>query len=217
MATITIFGASGRIGTAVAREAADRGHVVVAAQRRIPDPRPTQHPDITYFRAFIDDPASVAAAVSGSDVVINAVSGLGHENPRISVDCLEPLIEGMLASGVRRLIQIGTAGTLHVAPGIMRMDSDDFPQVLSHEAQAHKELQVKLRSLAPDLISWTYCSPPALIDAGERTGSVILGLDDLLFNSRGESFISNEDYAMVLIDELEQPRFHRTRFTAVSR
>lgn len=213
---IAVFGASGRIGLAVVKEALERGHRVVAAQRSQPGGG-IEHPSLEVRTAFVDRVDSVRETVAGCDAVVNAVSGLGWENTRISAECVEPLVDGMLAAGCRRLVWIGTAGTLHVAPGVMRMDSADFPSVLLDEARAHREVQRQLRGLAPGQISWSYFSPPALIEPGERTGSVILGLDDLLFNSAGRSVISNEDYAMALVDELERPRFIGTRFTAVSR
>lgn len=213
---VVVFGGNGRIGGAIVCEALDRGHQVVSAQRS-PIGEPIEHPALTYTTAFVDRVASVRQTVAGCDAVVNAVSGLGWDNPSIISDCLEPLVEGMLASGCHRLVWVGTAGTLHVAPGLMRMDARDFPAELLGEARAHRDVQRKLRGLPHDSVSWTYFSPPARIDAGERTGSVILGLDDLLFNQAGQSFISNEDYAMALVDELERPRFVRTRFTAVSR
>jgi putative NADH-flavin reductase len=212
---IAVFGASGRIGSAVVREAHARGHAVVAAQRS--ERRGDIPSAVPVHVAHIDDRESVAETLVHCDAVVHAVSGLGHADPRISADCIEPLVEGMTRAGCRRLVVVGTAGTLRVAPGLARMDAPGFPPRLLDEARAHVEIQAKLRALPPDLIAWSYFSPPGLIDAGTRGGSVILGLDDLLFNEAGESFISNEDYAMALIDEIERPRFVRTRFTAVGR
>lgn len=213
---IVVFGATGRIGRAVVREAMTRRHEVVAVKRaRSRAPKPA--PGLSVAEAYIDDPVSVAEVTHGADAVVNAVSGLGYENPRISIECGEPLLAGMNRAGCRRLLVVGTAGTLQIAPDIMRMDTPNFPEELRGEAEAHREVQVFLRSLPADSVAWTYFSPPALIDDGERSGSVIIGLEDLLFNEQGESFISNQDYAMVAIDELECPRFVRMRFTAVSR
>jgi putative NADH-flavin reductase len=212
---IAIFGASGRIGGAVAREAVARGHDVVAISRHTGERTPADR--LQWRSARVDHADEVAAAVQDCDVVVNAVSGLGHDDIRISVDCLEPLVQGMRSASCRRLIVVGTAGTLRVAGGLLRMDADGFPPFLRDEANAHRDLQAKLRAMSVDEVSWTYFSPPALIDDGERTGEVILGLDDLLYGSAGRSFISNDDYAMALIDEAEQPRFVRMRFTAVGR
>lgn len=65
-------------------------------------------------------------------------------------------------------------------------------------------------------IDWTFFSPSALIAPGKRTGQYQLGTDQLLTNEQGESFISIADYAVALLDEVEDPHFIRQRFTAVS-
>jgi putative NADH-flavin reductase len=148
--------------------------------------------------------------------VIDSVGGLGHENPRISIECARPLTEGMSRAGVRRLLVVGTAGTLEVAPGEMRMLQPDFPEILRGEARAQLELQSFLRDEAASDLIWTYFSPSALIEPGERTERITLGSDQLLRNADGDSYISNEDFAVAAIDELERPRHVRRRFTAVS-
>jgi putative NADH-flavin reductase len=212
---IVIFGASGKIGSSIVDEALRRGHQVVAAVR---DPSRVlqSDPRLDVAEARIDDRESVEAVVRGADAVVDSVGGLGHENTRISIECMEPLTQGMRNAGVRRLLVVGTAGTLEVEPGRRRMDMPDFPPVLAGEAQAQLEIQEFLAALPPDDLDWTYFSPPALIEAGERSGKVELGLDSLPVNAAGRSYISNEDYAMATIDELEEPRHTHRRFTAVS-
>jgi len=212
---IVVFGASGKIGRVIVDEALDRGHVVTAAVRS-PEKVTREHERLRVVRAQIDDAESVRAAVAGHNAVIDSVGGLGHENPRISIECAGPLTGGMRRAGVRRLLVVGTAGTLEVAHGQMRMAQADFPESLKGEAQAQLELQMFLRELPPDDLEWTYFSPPALIEAGERTGRITLGSDQLLRNGSGDSYISNEDYALAAIDELERPRHVRERVTAVS-
>lgn len=212
---IAVFGANGAIGRVIVDEALTRGHQVTAAVRS-PDKVDASHADLDVVKAFIDDQASVESAVSGHDAVVDCVGGLNHENTRISIECMEPLTAGLRNAGVRRLLVVGTAGTLEVAPGRMRKDEPDFPEFLAGEAQAQVEVQQFLRALPEDDLEWTYFSPPALIEAGERSGKVELGLDELPKNAAGKSYISNEDFAMATIDELENPRHLRRRFTAVS-
>jgi putative NADH-flavin reductase len=212
---IAVFGASGVIGQVIVQEALDRGHEVVAAVRS-PEKVAQRHPSLAVVQAFVDDADSVEAAVRGVDAVIDSVGGLGHENTRISIELMPHLVEGMRRAGVRRLLVIGTAGTLEVEPGLMRKDQPDFPDFLKTEAQAQVEVQRFLKGLPADVVEWTYFSPPALIEAGERTGRITLGLDTLIYNAEGKSYISNEDFAIATIDELEQPQHIRRRFTAVS-
>lgn len=212
---IVVFGANGKIGSVVVEEALSRGHAVTAAVRS-PGKVTARHPSLRIVRAQIDDVASVQTTVAGHDAVIDSVGGLGHENTRISIECARPLIEGMKRAGVRRLLIVGTAGTLEVSPGQMRMYQPGFPETLKGEAQAQLELQQFLRRLPPDDVEWTYFSPPALIEPGRRTGKITLGSDELLYNVCGESYISSENYAVAAIDELERPRYIRRRFTAVS-
>jgi putative NADH-flavin reductase len=212
---IVVFGANGRIGSVIVDEALSRGHSVTAAVRS-PDRVEQRHPNLQVIRALIDDADSVAAAVKGHDAAVDSIGGLGHDNPRISIECMQPLTEGMKRGGVRRLLVVGTAGTLEVEPGLMRKDQPNFPDVLKGEAAAQVEVQRYLKALSEDELDWTYFSPPALIEAGERTGKLTLGLDRLLYNSNGESYISNEDFAVATVDELENPRHLRRRFTAVS-
>jgi putative NADH-flavin reductase len=212
---IVVFGAGGQIGRVIVEEALNRGHAVTAAARS-PEKVTQQHANLRVVAAQVDDADSVEAAVQAHDAVVDSVGGLGHENTRISIECMEPLTQGMKRAGVRRLLVVGTAGTLEVEPGLMRMDQPDFPEFLKAEAAAQLEVQRFLKALPPHALDWTYFSPPALIEAGERTGKLRFGLDRLLYNSAGESYVSNEDFAIATLDELERPQHIGRRFTAVS-
>lgn len=215
---IVVFGARGQIGREVVLEALDRGHSVRSVHRRAPlDPVSNQpSPAEVVIEGHVDDADSVRESVQGADAVVNAVNGLGHDNPRISSECVAPLLDGMAQAGLRHLVVVGTAGTLTV-PGGRRMDQQDFPARLRGEAEAHAEALAVLRAQDPATLDWTYFSPPAVIEDGQRTADVILGLDELMTNEDGASYISRQDYAAALIDELESPRYLHTRFTAVSR
>jgi putative NADH-flavin reductase len=212
---LVVFGANGRIGSAIVAEALERGHTVTAAVRS-PETVIPRDPGLRVVKASIDDAESVERAVRGHDAVVNSVGGLGHDNPRISIECAQPLVDGMRRAGVNRLLIVGTAGTLEVSPGMLRKDSPGFPELLKGEAQAQAELLDFFRALPEGTLEWTYFSPPALIEPGERTGRYRLGLDQLLVDDEGNSFISNEDYAVATLDELERPRHTGRRFTAIS-
>jgi putative NADH-flavin reductase len=212
---IAVFGANGIIGSVIVAEALERGHEVTAAVRA-PEKVVQHHPRLQVVQAQINDVDSVERAVRRHDAVVDSVGGLGHENTRISIESMKPLTDGMRRAGVQRLLVVGTAGTLELEPGAMRKDQPDFPEQLKVEAAAQAEVLGFLKALPADDLEWTYFSPPALIEPGDRTGKVTLGLDALPYNSQGKSYISNEDFALATLDELESPKHIRRRFTAVS-
>jgi hypothetical protein len=103
---------------------------------------------------------------------------------------------------------------LFVAPGVTLLDSGRLPEQWLAIAKAHSDLLKLIRTtdLAADL-DWTYLSPAAFIQPGERTGEFRLGKDDLVVDEQGQSRISAEDYAIAMVDELDRPQQVRERFT----
>ena len=154
-------------------------------------------------------PASPRLA-KGADAAISAYSPPQSE-PGMIVDAVRSLVTGLAEAGVRRLIVVGGAGSLEVAPGVQLVDAPSFPSAWKGIALAHRDVLPVLKGVDLD---WTYFSPAALIEPGQRTGKFRLGGTRLVANDRGESKISAEDYAMALVDELEQPRHVRQQFTA---
>ncbi len=129
------------------------------------------------------------------------------------VDAARAQIAGLKAAGVKRLIVVGGAGSLEVAPGVQVVDTPEFPAAWKGIALAHRDALEVYRKEGGEL-EWTYFSPPALIEPGERTGKFRVGSDQLLVDGTGQSQISAEDYAIALLDEVETPRHVRKRFTA---
>ena len=210
---IALLGASGRIGQRITLEALVRGHEVKAMVRN-PERFPIAHPRLTVARVDIFDPASVAEAIADSDVVMNATGAGGSDPHTFFVNSTKAVIEGVKrAGGNKRLIVVGGAGSLEVAPGVQLVDTPGFPNAARPISQAQRE---SLDILRASDIAWTFFSPSEHIAPGRRTGKYRLGTDHLLTNDEGESFISMEDYAVALLDEIERPRFIRQRFTAVS-
>jgi hypothetical protein len=121
------------------------------------------------------------------------------------------LVAGLTKAGVRRLIVVGGAASLEVAPGVQLVDTPEFPAAWMAIAIAHRDTLPVLKLADLD---WSYFSPAALIEPGIRTGKFRLGGTRLVANDRGESKISVEDYAVALVDELEKPRHLRQQFTA---
>lgn len=205
---IVVFGASGKIGSAIVEEALKRKHEVTAAVRR-PEAFSISHERLHVVQADLLEPASVTAAVRGHEEVISAFGpAAGHENDLLRA--ADSLLEGMRDAGLERLIVVGGAGSLKTESGEWLMDTADFPEDFRQLASAHAHAYEIYRGSALD---YTYISPPAAIIAGRRTGQFRIGLDRLIVDENGRSSISVQDFAVAVIDELEEGNFSRTRFT----
>lgn len=162
---IVVFGASGRIGSAIVEEALKRKHVVTAAVRK-PEAYTLRHERLQVIAADLLDPASVAAAVRGHEEVISAFGpAAGHENDLLQA--ADSLLEGMREAGLGRLMVVGGAGSLKTESGEWLMDTADFPEAFRPLALAHAHAYEIYRGSALD---YTYISPPAAIITGRRTG-----------------------------------------------
>jgi putative NADH-flavin reductase len=202
---IALFGATGMIGSRIAAEAASRGHLVTALARdaaRVP----AGVANLKAAQTDLLDAASVAAAARGHDVVASAYAP-PHDNPRVVATATRALVEGVRAAGLKRLVVVGGAGSLEVAPGKQLVDTEGFPDVYKAVALAHRDALAFYRTVSD--LDWTFFSPAALIAPGERTGTFRTGTDTLLVDAEGNSRISAEDYAVAFVDELEQGRFIR--------
>ena len=205
---IVMFGATGTIGSRILDELVSRGHSVTAVIR---DPsKLVRHENVIGTAGDIFDPASVKDAVEGADVVLSAY-GPGPENPDALVKATGSLLKGVEAAGVKRLIAVGGAGSLEVAPGMQLADTPQLPEEWKGIALAHRDA-LELIKASP--LDWTSVSPAAYIHPGKRTGKFRLGLDQLIVDEKGNSEISTEDFAIALADEVENPRHIRQRFTA---
>jgi uncharacterized protein len=202
---IALFGATGMIGSRIAAEAARRGHQVTALVR---DPArvPAGVANLQAVQADVLDVASVAAAARGHDVVASAYAP-PHDEVGVVTQATRALVEGVRAAGLKRLVAVGGAGSLEVAPGKQLVDSEGFPDAYKAVALAHRDALAYYRTV--DDLDWTFFAPAALIAPGERTGTFRTGADTLIADADGNSRISAEDYAIAFVDELEQGRFIR--------
>jgi uncharacterized protein len=212
---IAVIGASGWLGGSIAREAVGRGHSVTAVGRSA-----TRLDDIegaTAVVADLDDPDSIVRAVQGSDVVVSSVTDRTTDDRSRIPDTARALLEILPRAGVHRVAFVGGGGSLEVEPGRRVVDAPGFPAQYKAEALAQAEALDLLRA-TPDPIEWTYISPPPhLLEPGPRTGRyAVRGGDSPVVNADGESRITSGDLASALVDELEQNRFPRQRFTAGS-
>jgi len=209
---IALFGATGMIGQRVLAEAVSRGHQVTAVARDITKVKATG-PNVRAVKADILDPNSVAGVVAGHDAVVSAFSPVGDQGLDSLVKSVRSLIAGLKQAGVKRLVAVGGAGSLEVAPGVQLVTVPQFPEAYKAIALAHGDALNVFRKEAGGL-DWTSFSPAAVIAPGQRTGQFRLGEDKLVADAKGDSLISAEDYAVALVDELEHPKHIGKRFTA---
>ena len=217
MKDFILIGASGFVGSAILEEALNRGHKVTALVRN-PEKIQVKNENLTVLAVDATDVEALSKVVAGKDAVISAYNP-GWGNPRLYEEILEnypKIIEGVKKAGVQRLLVVGGAGVLYVQPGMRLMDSGTLPAELMPAVKGEGELFLNVLSKDND-IDWVYFAPPANLGnmgKGIRTGKYRLGTDTLLVDEKGDSFISVEDYAVAMIDELEQEAHHKALFTA---
>ena len=212
---IVLFGATGNVGQRVVPEALRRGHEVIGVVR---DPAAVQSPDprIQLVRGDATQPDSIAAVARGADAVVSAISP--RPNPRglaapSLVDNARALVSGLPRGGVSRVLVVGGAGSLEVAPGAQLVDQDGFPDLYRPEAldgRAALEIWRAQGTIAE--LAWTFLSPAVEIGPGQRTGRYRKTLDTVLWDAAGKSFITFEDFAVAILDELEKPEHVGRRF-----
>lgn len=213
MKKIVLIGASGFVGSALLNEALNRGIEVIAVVRN-PGSIQIKNPNLTVVAADVSDADALAQIASGADAVISAYNP-GWQNPNIYEDTLKvypQILEGVKKSGVKRLLIVGGAGTLFVAPGVRLMDTGVLPAEIMGGVKSLGEFY--LNTLTSEKgVDWVFFSPAGMLEPGERTAVYRLGKDDLIVNEKGESKISVQDYAKAMLDEFEHPQHHQERFT----
>ncbi|MBP2079037.1 NAD(P)-dependent oxidoreductase [Oceanobacillus polygoni] len=207
---IGIIGASGKAGSLILQEAINRGHEVTAIVR---DAAKITDKKVTVMEKSIFDLTS--EDINQFEVVVNAFGApLGEEQAH--VDAGHALIEALKGTETRAII-VGGAGSLYVDENktVRVIDTPDFPDMFKPTATGQGRNLTELQETAD--IRWTFISPSAIFDPeGKRTGSYQKGKDNLLVNSKGESYISYADYAIAVLDEIENPQHRNERFTVVS-
>jgi uncharacterized protein len=212
---MVLYGATGRAGSRILTELLGRGHEVVAVVRTLDKLAPND--GLTVQQGDLSSVEAIAEAIGGAQAVVSA-----YGPPADKTDQLLDVTKREIAAVQQvsqqasspehapRLIVVGGASSLEVAPGVTLESAKDFPAALKPIAQAHEKALELLRASSVD---WTYLSPSAFFEPGQRTGKFRLGQDQLLTAPDGKSWVSMEDYAIALADELEQPQHRRQRFT----
>ncbi len=206
---IFLFGVTGNAGQAILQEALSRGHSVTAAARQTGFFHPVGKTNVVTADAL--DAASLKDVIKGHDAVIVAISGRKSGHGTVGTVATNLLV-AMPAAGVSRLLWVGGAGTLEVAPGVRLVDTPQFPAAYKEEALGQGVALQTLRD-SNTAINWTYVSPPAIIGVGARTGTYRTGGDQLLLDGQGNSTISWIDYAAAIVDELEKNAHPKARIT----
>jgi putative NADH-flavin reductase len=212
---IAVIGAGGRVGRRTVQEALSRGHEVKALVRH-PSAFDLTGDRLTVSEADATDPTQVADGVRGTDAVISAVGPAWQSgDPAVVPQTARSLLAALPRAGVRRLIFVGGAASLEVAPGVRLMDTPQFPDDYKPIGVAHAEALDVFRASDAD-VDWAFVSPPPMLEPGERTGKYRVGGDQLLTGANGQPYISMEDYAIALVDEAENGSHKLVRFTVAN-
>lgn len=198
---IALIGATGMVGSRIRDEALRRGHMVTGIARHagtIP-----RHKNLTILEINAENTPKLTETIKGHDVVILAVK-------YDKIDGRQ-LLEAIRKAGLKRVAIVGGAGSLETAPGKLLLEDPAMPATAIPQAKASAEI-LRILRLSKDL-DWTYISPSAYFFDGEAQGKVRFGRDQLLKDKEGRSSISTGDYAVAMLDEIENPKHLKERIT----
>lgn len=208
---IALFGATGHIGHAILVEALARGHEVTAVVRD-PARLDLRHDRLKVVTGDVTQPETWQDAVRGSTAAVASLSARRDGNPNTPPANARTLLDRLPELGVQRFAWVGGAGSLETAPGVRVIDDPNFPAAWKPEAEAQSQALDVFRASTAS-IDWTYISPAALIEDGERSGHYRIGGDQLVTDAAGVSRISVADYAVALLDRIEKGDAPRRRIT----
>jgi uncharacterized protein len=214
---IAILGGTGFAGGFVLTEALNRPELDVTAIVRNPV-AVVRHERLTVVKGDVFETAALTEALRGHDAVVHAFHpGRGVDMADIYDQCVaghESIIAATRAAGISRLVCVGGAASLMTPEGKEYLDSTHWDKEFDPYRNAILGTRALYYLLKPVTdLDWVFIAPSAWLRPGERTGVFRTGKDDMLFAADGTSKISNEDYALALVDEVITPQHHRERFT----
>jgi putative NADH-flavin reductase len=204
---VVVYGATGNSGSEIVKELVRRGHKVTGVARKVESLE--GQPGVTAKRDDLSNVDAIAAVIKGADVVVSAYQPPA-DNTDALIDVTEREIEAVKKAGVPRLIVVGGAGQLEVAPGVTLIKSGYLPAEYMPIAISHEKAAQVLKDSD---INWTYIAPAAYFVPGDRTGKYRTGTNNLVADEKNDSRISFADYAIALVDEIETPKHERQLFS----
>ena len=212
MKKVAIVCAAGKEGRLLVSEALSRGYEVTGFVRKAEDGIPAGAKKVVkdLFDLTKED-------LAGFDVVIDAFGAWTSETLPLHRTSLKHLCDILSGTKVRLLV-VGGAGSLYADPGhtVQVKDLESFPEMFRPLATNMGEALAELRERSD--VQWTYLSPAGdFVADGERTGEYLLGGEEYFVNEKGESRISYADYAIAMIDEIENANHIRQRFSVIGK
>ena len=210
MKKIAVVAANGRAAGKIIDEAVARGFEVTAFGRRENNTKAQKYVKKDLFDLTSDE-------LKGFDAVVDAAGAWTLETLYV-VPKAAAFLADLLKGSETRLVVVGGAGSLFVNKehtSTVELQPN-FPEIFKGVSAAHGLALATLR--AEKDVKWTYISPAGDFQAdGERTGKYVLGGEELVLNSKGESVISYADYAIAFVDEIEKGNHIQQRISVVQK
>lgn len=203
---IVVYGATGNSGSEIVKELVKRGHKVTGVARQV---EKLKGQPVTAKTDDLSNVDAIAAIIKGADVVVSAYQPPADKTDAL-VDVTKRQIDAVKKAGGPRLLVVGGAGQLEVAPGVSLIKSGYLPAEFIPIATSHEKAAQVLEGSD---INWTYIAPAAFFVPGERTGKYRTGTNNLVSDAKGESKITFADYAIAMADEIERPKHERALFS----
>ena len=205
---ILIIGANGNAGRRIVEKALKAGHQVTGLVRR--------KGAIEEIPTIVKDALQLTKQeLTQFDVVVNATSAFTPDTYHLPAD-LTLLLVKALANTNTRLISIGGAGSLYVDEDhtVQLNDTPEFPKEFLARSKTHGKSDDILRKFSN--VDWTMFTPPPILDVeGPESNDYVLGNENVILNKEGKPYLSYATFAQILVDEINNHKFGRQRFTAV--